>query len=130
MNLNSEASNCQADAQNFLLKSMNVDKKLRDTVFPRMLADHVSLVAKSDLIICAYGARYLKTHRDKHFINVTSRNMRELAKILIAVKKNDPAIKNFFHALQPKTTSYLLKQPKLLQIMMKQMKFINHRLSL
>lgn len=51
----------QSDGQNFLLKHLihQVDKELTETVFPRMRPDEVSLVAKKDILICAYGARYL-----------------------------------------------------------------------
>lgn len=67
-----------------------------------MRADEVSLIAKKGLLTCAFAARYLKTHREKQFINITSRKMRELARLLIEVKKLQPEIKNLFHALQPK----------------------------
>lgn len=66
-----------------------------------MRADKISLVAKQDNLICAFGARYLKLHREKHFINVTSRKMRELAKILIELKKINQSIKCLFDSLKP-----------------------------
>ncbi|KAG5874142.1 hypothetical protein JTB14_015062 [Gonioctena quinquepunctata] len=66
-----------------------------------MLADKVSFVAKNDVLICKYGAQYLTSHREKHHINVCSRKMRELAKLLIEIKKLHPAIKHFYDALQP-----------------------------
>ncbi|KAJ8948807.1 hypothetical protein NQ314_008342 [Rhamnusium bicolor] len=34
-----------------------------------MRPDDISLTAKKDVLICAYGERYLKTHREKHFVN-------------------------------------------------------------
>lgn len=91
----------QSDAQSYLVRHLKVDQQLRERVFPRMRADQLSLVAKKDTLICAFGARYLKTHRDKHFINVTSRKMREVAKVLIQIKKLKPEIKSLFQALQP-----------------------------
>lgn len=48
-----------------------------------MRIDKVSMLAKQDILICAFGSTYLNTHREKHFIQVTSRNMRELAKVLL-----------------------------------------------
>lgn len=92
----------QSSGQNRLLNNIQVDKKLKETVFPRMRADKISLAAKRDSLICAFGARYLKIHREKHFVNVTSRKMRDLARILLEIKKNEPSIHNMFEALQPK----------------------------
>lgn len=113
LNPDSKAKNRQSDAQNFLIRGLQIDEKLRDTVFPHMRADNISLVAKKDSLICAFGARYLKTHRDKHFINVISRKMRELSKILITVKVLDPSTKNLFHALQPKNYDLFIKATKI-----------------
>lgn len=52
---------------------MNVDHQLKLDVFPRMRADEVSYAAKKDRLICAFAARYLKIHKEKHFILVASR---------------------------------------------------------
>lgn len=51
-----------------------------------MRADIISLEAKKDSLICAFGARCLKTHREKHFIWVTSKKMRELFRLLLLIK--------------------------------------------
>nr|CAI5822601.1 unnamed protein product [Callosobruchus analis] len=66
-----------------------------------MRADKISLEAKSDDLICAFGARYLSTHREKHFVTLTSRKMRELSKVLLEIKKINPEVKCLFHALNP-----------------------------
>ncbi|KAL4720000.1 hypothetical protein ACJJTC_004149 [Scirpophaga incertulas] len=66
-----------------------------------MRADKISLVAKSDVLICEYASQYLKTHREQHFVNVVSRKMREMAKLLIELRKSKPTIINFFDALKP-----------------------------
>ncbi|KAI4463010.1 hypothetical protein MML48_4g00011825 [Holotrichia oblita] len=102
----------QSKAQDFLLRNIEVDKKLRDEVFPRMRPDEISLIAKSDTLICAYGARYFKSDREKHFINVTSRKMRELSRLLIEIKKVDPKIKNLFQALRPDNFELLISATK------------------
>lgn len=70
------SKNAQAEGQNMLLRHLKIDVQLIEQVFPRMRADKVSIVAKKDPLICAFGAKYLKMHREKHFINVTSRKMR------------------------------------------------------
>lgn len=79
-----------------------VNPQLRQLVFGRMQADRISLLAQRDTLICAFGARYLKLHREKHMINVVSRKMRELAKILNEIKKMEPSVKNMLNALNPK----------------------------
>ncbi|CAH0560491.1 unnamed protein product [Brassicogethes aeneus] len=86
-------------AQNLLISGLKIDHQLRNTVFPRMQPDEISLVAKKDPLICAYGARYIKTHRQKHDINVASRKMRELARVLIQLRKRNQNIKSLFDAL-------------------------------
>ncbi|KAL4704338.1 hypothetical protein ACJJTC_019383 [Scirpophaga incertulas] len=82
----SQTNNTQVIAQNFMLRHLPVDKKLKSEIFPKMRPDRVSLEAKQDPLICAFGAQYMRIHREKHFINVTSRKMRELAKLLIQLK--------------------------------------------
>lgn len=98
----SNNGSAQAAGQSTLFSKMRIDPRLKTEVFPHMRADKVSLEAKKDTLICAYGARYLNTHREQHFVQVTSRKMRELAKILIEIKKLQPAVNNMFQALQPK----------------------------
>ncbi|XP_072387629.1 uncharacterized protein [Diabrotica undecimpunctata] len=100
-NPDSITRNSQSQAQNFLLRHLKLDTYLKETVFPRMRADNVSLVAKKDPLICAFGSRYLKIHREQHFIPVASRKMRELAKIVIELRKNSSSIKTLFDSLKP-----------------------------
>lgn len=112
--VNGESSKyTQGEAQNFLIKDIKKrDQRLKDEVFPRMRADKISLEAKSDFLICAFGARYLKIHRERHFVNVTSRKMRELSRILLEFKKIDPSVSNLFEALQPKFYDNLVEATK------------------
>lgn len=102
----------QSKGQDLLLKNMRTDKYLRENVFPKMRPDNISLIAKTDDLICAFGARYIKTHREKHFIPVTSRKMRELARLLIELKQLKPSIKNFFEALKPENFHELVLATK------------------
>ncbi|KAJ8932212.1 hypothetical protein NQ314_014832 [Rhamnusium bicolor] len=92
----------QSAGQSKLVINKRVDKRLAEEVFPHMRADKVSLEAKNDTLICGFGARYINTHREKHFVQVASRKMRELSKILIEMRKLDPNITDMFSALQPK----------------------------
>ncbi|KAK5647978.1 hypothetical protein RI129_002870 [Pyrocoelia pectoralis] len=93
--------NAQAAGQAKLIINNRIDPQLKQQVFPRMRVDKVSLEAQNDLLICAFGSRYLKTHRELHFVNVTSRKMRELAKILIELKSLEPLITTMMSALRP-----------------------------
>lgn len=108
----SRGSHVQADAQTFLVRHLRIDEKLKEEVFPRMRADKISLVAKKDTLICAFGARYLKTHREKHFVNVTSRKMRELSKLLIEAQQREPTIKTLFDLLRPEHYDNIVEATK------------------
>ncbi|CAH1106714.1 unnamed protein product [Psylliodes chrysocephalus] len=93
---------------------LNIDRELQEKVFPTMRCDQVSLVAKKDPLICAFGARYLKVHRASNSINVTSRKMRELSKLLIEVKKLEPSVQTLFHALNSKFYDHLVTATKII----------------
>ncbi|KAF5275326.1 hypothetical protein FQR65_LT16723 [Abscondita terminalis] len=94
-------SNHLSDSQSVLTNHMEIDQELRDVVFPKMMADKISLKAKKDFLICKFGSRYLKSHREKHLINVCSRKMRELARLLIEIQKLNSTILNMYDVLQP-----------------------------
>ncbi|XP_074033515.1 uncharacterized protein [Leptinotarsa decemlineata] len=104
----------QADGQNIMVynTNKNINLQLKNLVFPRMLADKISLVAKSDPLICAFGAQYLKIHREKHFINVTSRKMREISRLLLVLKEKEPMITSLLEALQPKYFDLICESTK------------------
>lgn len=89
-----------------------MDPQLKEEVFPRMRADQVSLVAKKDPLICAFASRYLKIHREKHFCLVASRKMRELARLLIEIKKIRPSIKDLLSALKAEHYDVLVSATK------------------
>ncbi|CAG9834563.1 unnamed protein product [Diabrotica balteata] len=97
-----KSGSAQSAGQNILAGHIKVDERLKREIFPRMRADKISLEAKTDTLICAFGSRFLRVHREYHFASVTSRKMRELARILIQLKKINPNIKSLFDALQPK----------------------------
>lgn len=92
---------------------MNTEQRLKE-VFPHVRANKISLEAQNDRLICAFGARYLSTHRDMHFISVPSRKMRELSKMLIMVRKIEPNITTMLSSLQPQPFDLLVEAAKLL----------------
>ncbi|XP_052756327.1 uncharacterized protein LOC128201936 [Galleria mellonella] len=77
-----------------------------------MRPDKISFVAKSDLLICAFGSQYMKNHREMHFVNVISRKMRELAKLLIEIRKKDQSVKDLLGALNPKYYDLIVSATK------------------
>lgn len=42
----SVSKNIQSEAQNLLIRHLKIDEKLKETVFSRMRADKISLIAK------------------------------------------------------------------------------------
>lgn len=104
----------QALSQNKIVSHLKIDPQLKEWVFPHMRADKISLTAKKDQLICAFGARYIKLHRERHFVNVASRKMRELAKILLELMKLKPCIHSMFDALQPKYFDLFIEATKII----------------
>lgn len=103
MKIQTEKRNqAQADGQNLLFSFTDTDEQLVKNVFPRMAADKISFVAKSDKLIKAFGSRYLKSHKEKHLVTVVSQKMRTLARYLIAMKSENKAICCLEDCLTPK----------------------------
>lgn len=114
------ASRCQND---FLLKS-----RLKKEVFDIMRADKISEVAKGDLLICLFGENHLKKHKRPQIATVTSNKMRELARLLIALKdiiglssdkgdtdyENFIEIKNLIEVMKPEFFDNLVAATKVI----------------
>ncbi|XP_074042023.1 uncharacterized protein isoform X2 [Leptinotarsa decemlineata] len=105
-------SNAQSEGQSLFSKYKNNDI-LRKYIFPSMRADELSLTAKKDMLICAVAKRYLKSHRDKHFRAIASRKMRQLAALLIEIKKKIK-VTNLFAALDPLNFDILVECTKII----------------
>lgn len=111
-NKENHSRSARAEAQFFLICHLRVDPQLKTDVFPRIRADEVSLVAKKDPLICAFASRYLKIHREKHFILVVSRKMRELARFLIEARKIKTSIRDLFRTLKSEHNNVLVAATK------------------
>lgn len=94
-------TNAQSEGQS-LLSSCRQDDILQREIFPTMRkADHIAQTAKQDPLICAVARRYLKSHREQQqFRQVTIRKMRQLASLLLEVRKKIK-VKGLFEALEP-----------------------------
>nr|CAI5844728.1 unnamed protein product [Callosobruchus analis] len=93
--------------------NFRIDHILIEQVFPHMRANRICFAAKKDNLICEFSARYMKTHREKHVIHVTSRKMRELLKILLEIRKTDPSITKLLSSLHPKYFDIFVEATKL-----------------
>lgn len=59
-----------------------------------MKCDDITFVAQSDELICLFGSRLLKNHREKHLKNYTSQTLRQQAKFLKILRSLEPDLKN------------------------------------
>ena len=114
---NYDGKKCLSKSQTFTLLSHknNVllrSSRLRDEVFNIMRADAISEVAKTDPMICLYGESLLQKHKRKQMAVVVSNKMREMARLLIAIREIDPEIKSLFDTLKPELFHVLVSATK------------------
>ncbi|KAL3273319.1 hypothetical protein HHI36_014768 [Cryptolaemus montrouzieri] len=99
--------NCLARSQTFLatLKSKNQDflqsSRIKEEVFGLRRADDISYTAKSDPLICLYGETLLKKHKRQQICTTVSNKMREIARMLIALRDISSSVHMFFDAMKP-----------------------------
>ncbi|XP_030766496.1 uncharacterized protein LOC115890407 [Sitophilus oryzae] len=101
----------KVEGQNILVDHLPIDKHLKRVIFPKMRPDLCSLVAKRDPLICKYAAWYLKLEQ-KHNLQICTFRMRELARLLMEIRKRNSAIKNLEEALRPKYFDLLIESMK------------------
>lgn len=85
-----------------LLQNTNDFKQLTKEVFSSMRCDDITLTAKNDETICAFGTRLLLNHRDLHLKSYISQRMRQLSKLLLHLRKLVPELSNLKDFLIPK----------------------------
>ncbi|CAH0562970.1 unnamed protein product, partial [Brassicogethes aeneus] len=113
-NYDDKSTKCNAQSEGQSLFSAYVkDDILRKEVFPTMRADSISFAAKTDSLICAVARRYLRSHREKQFRLVASRKMRQLATLLIELKKKIN-VKNLMEALDPLNFDQIVECTKII----------------
>lgn len=74
---------------------------LKKELFPRLRADDVSRIVKTDPLICSYGYSYLKGRRRKGNIELVKQNMRRLAKLVKHSNEKCKDIKHVIDLLRP-----------------------------
>ncbi|KAF5303735.1 hypothetical protein FQR65_LT18965 [Abscondita terminalis] len=102
-NVTNPGKNCLSKSQRFMatMLSKNQDylKKLRikAEVFDIMRPDEISAVAKNDPLICLYGEELLGKHKRQQIATLISTRMKEIARMLIALKSIDSNRFQFSH---------------------------------
>ncbi|KAJ8941088.1 hypothetical protein NQ314_010493 [Rhamnusium bicolor] len=79
-----------------------------------MRADSVSNVAKSDPLICLYGEVLLAKHKRQQIATLISNKIREMAKMLIAIRSMHDNIKGLFDVLKPEMFATLVAAAKII----------------
>ncbi|XP_006814230.1 uncharacterized protein LOC102801744 [Saccoglossus kowalevskii] len=82
--------------------SDNVTEGMADRVLSRMTQDEVTVIARNDYLIIEFGSReYMKVGTESAKIQYVKQKMRELAKLLIELrkisKKNASSLKEYIH---------------------------------
>lgn len=75
--------------------------QLQNNVFNSMVKDKISLIAQSDPLIVSFGTRFYNHHRDDHQRSYTSAKMRDLSRILLAMKEKNADIEYLEDCLLP-----------------------------
>ncbi|XP_060875396.1 uncharacterized protein LOC132952418 [Metopolophium dirhodum] len=84
-----------------LLQDTDDFKQLTAEVFIHMKYDNISFTAQNDKLICAFGARLLKNHREQHLKTYISQRMRQISKLLLILRTLVPELKNLEDFLVP-----------------------------
>lgn len=75
--------------------------ELRDKILPHLRSDEISLVVKNDPLILAYGSRLLKKKKERRSRKAICSKMRDLATLLIVLRKKDNSIETLTDVLDP-----------------------------
>lgn len=72
------------------------------------------MIVKGDPLICAFGSRYLKSHKEKHLKTVVSNKMRELGRLLIAIKDTNKSCQSLLDCLKPELFDLIIHGAKII----------------
>lgn len=112
----SKRFNAQIEGQTLMAGHFGPNDPLKVSGLLNMLkADEVSMTAKTDSIICEVGRRYIKSHKQKHLLQVAKRYMRRLSRLLILVRKLENNINlKLVDVLKPQKFQILVKASRVL----------------
>lgn len=100
----------QSTSSTLLPIHKSANKALREKVLARMVADSVSNEVKRDWLILLFGTHLINKHaHEKHMFVWISAKMRELARLLIKLKKLNSMIKQLSDIFQAKYFDLLVR---------------------
>lgn len=109
--------NCLSKSQTFMA-SKNHDflrtSRLKKEIFEIMRADSVSNIAKSDPLICLYGELLLAKHKRQQIATLVSNKIREMAKMLMAIRSMHDNIRGLFDVLKPEMFATFVAAAKII----------------
>ncbi|KAF5307703.1 hypothetical protein FQR65_LT18362 [Abscondita terminalis] len=113
-NVNSKSRNRhQSDSHTLMSTHFGPNDLLRTSgTLETLQADDISLVAKRDPIICEVARKYLKSHKEKHLVQVARRYMRRLARLLIEVRNREKNHISFLNLLHPSKFKAIVEATK------------------
>lgn len=88
--------------------------RIRSEVFKIMRPDEISFEAKADPMICLYGENLLNKHKRQQISIVVSNKIREMARLLIAIKSFDSQVTGLFDLLKPECFQDLISGTKII----------------
>lgn len=119
-NILKPGKNILAKSQTFMatMTSRNHDflktSRIKSEVFNIMRPDDISAVVKTDPLICLYGETLLNRHKRKQISTVVSNKMREMARLLIAMRSMNTEVKTLFDAMKPEWFQLLISAAKII----------------
>ncbi|CAG9825764.1 unnamed protein product [Phaedon cochleariae] len=88
--------------------------RLKEEVFNIMCPDDISLTAKNYPLVCLYAEALLNKHKRKQIANVLSNKMREMGRLMKALKTIDGGITGLFDALKPENFQSFISTTKII----------------
>lgn len=82
-------------------KNESASDEFRDKILPHLRSDEISLIVKNDPLILAYGSRLLKKKKERRSLKAICSKMRDLATLLIILRKADLSIDTLTDVLDP-----------------------------
>ncbi|CAH2979423.1 unnamed protein product [Chilo suppressalis] len=76
-------------------------EELKKKILPHLRSDETALVVKNDRLILAYGTRLLKKKKERRSRKAICSKMRDLATLLVLIRKHDCSITTLTDALDP-----------------------------
>lgn len=119
-NISEPGKKCLSISQTFVALATSKNQeflnnaRIKNEVFDIMRADDISLIAKTDPLICLYGEYLLVKHKRKQISVVISNKIREMARMLKVIRATDKDVHGFFDLLKPDMFGKLIYAAKVI----------------